>query len=74
MTPGFFETLGAQMVMGRPITEDDTANTRPVAVVNEAFAKKFFRGQNPIGQHFGRIRRRMRGCTRLSALSRTSAT
>ena len=41
------------MVMGRPITEDDTATTRSVAVINEAFAKKFFQGENPIGQHFG---------------------
>jgi putative ABC transport system permease protein len=51
--PGFFETIGAKMVLGRPITEDDTATTRKVAVINEAFAKRFFKGQNPIGQHFG---------------------
>jgi putative ABC transport system permease protein len=51
--PGFFETLGAKMVLGRPFTEEDTPTTRKVAVVNEAFAKKFFNGQNPIGQHFG---------------------
>ncbi len=53
VTPGFFETLGAKMVLGRPIGDDDTATTRKVAVVNEAFAKRFFKGQNPIGQHFG---------------------
>jgi putative ABC transport system permease protein len=53
ITPGFFETLGAKMVLGRPITEDDTATTRKVAVINEAFAKRFFKNQNPIGQHFG---------------------
>jgi predicted permease len=51
--PGFFETLGAKMVLGRPITEDDTASTRHIAVVNEAFVRRFFKGQNPIGQHFG---------------------
>ncbi|HLH33299.1 MAG TPA: ABC transporter permease [Alloacidobacterium sp.] len=51
--PGFFETIGAKMVLGRPITEEDTAATRSVAVINEAFAKKFFKDQNPIGQHFG---------------------
>jgi putative ABC transport system permease protein len=51
--PGFFEALGAKIVLGRPITEDDTEATRKVAVVNEAFAKRFFKGQNPIGQHFG---------------------
>jgi predicted permease len=51
--PGFFETLGAKIMLGRPITEDDTATTRKVAVINEAFAYRFFKGQNPIGQHFG---------------------
>ena len=51
--PGFFEALGAQMALGRSITEEDTATTRKVAVVNEAFAKKFFKNKNPIGEHFG---------------------
>lgn len=51
--PGFFETLGAQIMQGRAIAEQDTATTRPVAVVNEAFVRRFFKDQNPIGQHFG---------------------
>jgi predicted permease len=51
--PEFFETVGAKIVLGRPITEEDTAATRKVAVINEAFAKKFFKDHNPIGQHFG---------------------
>jgi putative ABC transport system permease protein len=51
--PGFFETIGAKIVLGRPFTDSDTAATRNVAVINEAFAKRFFKGQNPIGQHFG---------------------
>jgi putative ABC transport system permease protein len=51
--PGFFETIGAKITMGRPFTQDDTAATPNVAVVNEAFVRRFFKGQNPIGQHFG---------------------
>jgi putative ABC transport system permease protein len=51
--PRFFDALGAKILSGRPITEEDTAATRQVAVINEAFAKKFFKEQNPIGQHFG---------------------
>jgi hypothetical protein len=61
VTPGFFETVGNRMVMGRPITEDDTATTRKVAVINEAFAKKFFKGENPIGLHFGPDRTKYSG-------------
>lgn len=56
----FFQTFGVgarsvgnRVVMGRPITDEDTASTRNVAVINEAFAKKFFKGENPIGRHFG---------------------
>jgi predicted permease len=51
--PGFFDSIGAKIILGRAITEDDTARTINVAVVNEAFVKKFFKNQNPIGQHFG---------------------
>jgi len=51
--PGFFETIGSKVVLGRSITDEDTEATRKVAVVNEAFAKRFFKDQNPIGQHFG---------------------
>ncbi|HYK35121.1 ABC transporter permease [Alloacidobacterium sp.] len=51
--PGFSDTIGARMIMGRPITEQDTASSRKVAVINEAFAKKFFKGENPLGKHFG---------------------
>ncbi|HEY3938188.1 MAG TPA: ABC transporter permease [Bryobacteraceae bacterium] len=51
--PGFFETIGAKILRGRSITDEDTATTRNVAVINEAFARRFFKGQNPIGRHFG---------------------
>ncbi len=51
--PGFFETLGAKILQGRSITEEDSPATRKVAVVNQAFARRFFKHQNPIGQHFG---------------------
>jgi putative ABC transport system permease protein len=53
VTPGFFETFGDRIVMGRSITGQDNASTRPVAVINEALAKRYFGKENPIGQHFG---------------------
>ncbi len=51
--PGFFEAINAKMVMGRSFNENDTEATPNVAVVNEAFVRRFFKDQNPIGQHFG---------------------
>jgi predicted permease len=53
VTADFFDTLGNRIVTGRPITEDDAPTTQNAAVINEAFAKKFFKGENPIGRHFG---------------------
>jgi hypothetical protein len=35
------------------ILDDDNATTRPVAVINEAFARRFFKNENPLGKHFG---------------------
>jgi predicted permease len=55
VTPGFFETLGDKIVMGRAITDQDNVSTRPVAVVNEAFLRRFFANENPIGRHFGPV-------------------
>jgi predicted permease len=61
VTPGFFETLGDRIVMGRTITDVDNPNTRPVAVISEAFSKRFFGKENPIGQHFGPAPRKNAG-------------
>lgn len=51
--PGFFDTAGAKIAEGRTFEDQDTAATRPVAVVNEAFVRRFFPKQDPIGRHFG---------------------
>ena len=53
VTDGYFDSIGTKIVKGRAITEQDTASTRNVAVVNQAFAKKFFKDEDPIGKHFG---------------------
>ena len=47
ITPGYFQTLGLNLKMGRNFTESDRTG---VAIVNEAFARKFWPGQNPIGK------------------------
>ena len=54
VSPGYLETMGQQILRGRSITEEDTASTRNVAVVDEVFVHKFFKpGEDPIGAHFG---------------------
>ncbi len=53
VSPHFFETIGQPVVRGRGITDQDTATSRQVAVVNQTFVKKFFPNQDPIGRHFG---------------------
>jgi predicted permease len=53
ISPHFFETVGQPVVRGRGITESDTETSQKVAVVNQAFVKKFFPGEDPIGHHFG---------------------
>ena len=49
----YFETIGTRLVRGRTIGDMDTPTALKVAVINQAFAKKFFPKQDPIGQHFG---------------------
>ncbi len=53
VSPRFLETVGQPIVRGRGITDQDTATSRMVAVVNQTFVKKFFPNQDPIEQHFG---------------------
>jgi predicted permease len=54
VNPGYLEALGEHIVRGRSITEQDTATTQNVAVVNESFVKRFFKpGEEPLGSHFG---------------------
>jgi predicted permease len=54
VNPGYLEALGEPILHGRSITEQDTATTQNVVVVNEAFVKRFFKpGEEPLGSHFG---------------------
>jgi predicted permease len=41
------------IVRGRDFTDQDTASSPQVAVVNQEFVKRFFPNQDPVGQHFG---------------------
>jgi predicted permease len=58
VTAGLLDTVGNPIVRGRGITSQDTATSLHVAVVNQAFARKFFPNQDPIGKYFGRLESR----------------
>ena len=50
ITPGYLSLFKIPILRGRDFTDNDNANAPHVALINEAFAKKFFPHQDPIGQ------------------------
>ena len=50
VSPGYFQTFGVRVVKGRSFTDQDTASSVRVAMVNENFAKRYLKGTDPIGQ------------------------
>ncbi len=53
VSPGFFNTIKATLIEGRGIEERDGQGAPLVAVVNESFAKHYFKGKSAVGQRFG---------------------
>jgi preprotein translocase subunit SecG len=51
VTPGFFESLSIPIHSGRTIGSSDSADAPLVAVVNEAFVRRYLAAQAPIGSH-----------------------
>jgi putative ABC transport system permease protein len=50
--PGYFRSVGVQVIKGREFTEADSATAPKVAIVNATFANKIWPGQDPIGKTF----------------------
>jgi predicted permease len=53
VSANYFETIGTHVLRGRGIDEHDTPEAHHVAVINQAFAKKFFPNKDPLGGHLG---------------------
>jgi predicted permease len=50
----YLPELGMNVIRGRNFDANDTERTPPVAIVNEAFVRRFFKSsEDPLGQHFG---------------------
>jgi putative ABC transport system permease protein len=54
VSTGYFQTLGIPLLAGRGFNELDRPGTVPVAIVNQAFVRQYFPGENLIGKHVGR--------------------
>ncbi len=50
VTPGYFEAMGIPLVRGRGFAESDDSASAGAAVVNEAFAERFWPGKEAVGQ------------------------
>jgi predicted permease len=53
VSDGYFETIGTKIIRGRSTSAQDSSISQHVAVVNQTFAKRFFKDGDPIGKHFG---------------------
>ncbi len=53
VSPDYFTTIGTKLLQGRAFSNSDNRTSANVAIVDEAFVKKYLHGQNPIGAHFG---------------------
>jgi putative ABC transport system permease protein len=56
VTPGYLETLGVGLTRGRLIDKTDRADTLPVVVLSEEFARQAWPGTDPIGKRVRRVR------------------
>ena len=63
VTPGYFETLGTPILAGRDFTANDDSEHPSVVIINQAFADKYFPGENPVGKRLepGATSRRTKG-------------
>ena len=53
VSPDYFTTIGTKLREGRFFTNSDNRTSANVAIVDEAFVKKYLPGRDPIGVHFG---------------------
>ena len=51
INPDYFRVLRITLVRGRAFGEHDDEKATPVVIINETFARRFFPGQDPLGQH-----------------------
>ena len=53
VSASYFKTLHARLLSGRFFTDADDSTKPPMAIINQAFAKQYFRGEDPLGKKIG---------------------
>ena len=66
----YLKSVGQPVVRGRDFNDADNENSQPVAIVNEAFARKFFPNDNPLEKHFGMDLPKYAGMFRIIGVAR----
>ena len=54
-TPGFFKTMGVQLLKGRFFEDRDGRDAPPVVMINEKMARQFWPGEEPLGKRIKRV-------------------
>ena len=52
ITPGYFKAMNTRLLRGRDFTDYDDDQAARVAIINEAFARRFWPGEDPLGKRF----------------------
>jgi macrolide transport system ATP-binding/permease protein len=55
VSPAYFKVLQAKLLRGRGFTPDDDATHPKVAIINQALARKYFAGEDPVGKRVGNL-------------------
>ncbi|HZQ92377.1 MAG TPA: ABC transporter permease [Terriglobales bacterium] len=53
LSPGYFQTMGIPILEGRDFDQRDVKENAKVAIVNQQFARHFFKGRSAVGRHIG---------------------
>jgi len=53
VNPGYFEAMRIPILRGRAFDEHDDSQSKPVTIISESIAKRFWPDEDPIGRHLG---------------------